>query len=664
MSENRITPADSKSASNCHAPHDDIWQAELDWQNGQPYSQQFGDIYFSTESGLAESQHVFLQHNHLSARWKTLDSSHFTIAETGFGTGLNFLCAWDLWKKTAPDTARLNFVSTEKYPLNPHDLKLALALWPSVAHLSHQLQLSYRHLAGGMHRLSFEHGRVTLTLLIGDASDMLGQLHASVDAWFLDGFAPSKNPDMWQAALFEQMGRLSHDQTTFSTFTSAGMVRRNLQQAGFMVEKVSGYGRKREMLCGRYATGKRHSVDRNLKAIVVGAGIAGCSTSRALALRGSKVTLVERHASIATEASGNLVAVLYPRLAMQETIMSRLALAGFLHTNRLLDELALAADAFSHCGLLQLAFDVREIERCKAVSALGLPEDIVRRTSAAEASRIAGIEVTQDALYFPQAGWVKPKVFCQALIHHPNIQQKLSTEAVRIEKKNDLWQVWDGKTLLDEAPVLVIAAANESLRFEQTAHLPLQPVRGQISIAPLSAVSQKLKTVICTDGYISPAIDGLHCLGATFSPDDTALDIRDGDHQANLAMLGKISTELQQGFNIEQFQGRAALRVATPDYLPLVGPVLDADVVMQDPPKHYNMPPALPYYEGLFINTGHGSKGITQAPICAELLASAIYGEPLPVASGTVSALDPNRFLLRKLGLKHFVHGLLSLDGK
>lgn len=642
---------------------DEICRTELDWQDGQPYSKQFGDIYFSTESGLAESQHVFLQQNHLPERWKSLDSNHFTIAETGFGTGLNFLCAWDLWGKAAPKSARLNFVSVEKYPLNPQDLKLALALWPSLAHLSQQLQACYAHLSNGMHRFSFEHGRITLTLLIGDASGMLGQLHASVDAWFLDGFAPSKNPDMWQPALFEQMTRLSHDQTTFSTFTSAGVVKRGLQTAGFRVGKVSGFGRKREMLCGQYASGERPTLNKSTKAIVIGAGIAGCSTSHALALRGWQVTLIERHESIASEASGNLAAVLYPRLAMQETTMSQLALAGFLHTNRLLGELDLASSAFAHCGVLQLAFDTREAERCRAVADLGLPEDIVRWVDSAEASLIAGIEITKDALYFPEAGWVKPKVFCEALIHRPDIHLKLSTEAVRIEKNNGLWQVWDGESLLDEAPILVIAAANESLRFRQTAHFPLQPVRGQVSIAPASAISRKLKSVICTDGYINPTIDGFHCLGATFSPDDKALDIRDEDHKENMAMLQKISPELHQSFNADHLQGKAALRVATPDYLPLVGCVLDADTLIQNPPKHYNMPPALPYFGGLYINTGHGSKGIAQAPFCAELLASAICGEPLPIASKVVSALDPNRFLLRKLGLKHFVQGLTGFAG-
>lgn len=634
--------------------------AELDWQNGQPYSQQFGDIYFSTESGLAESQHVFLQHNHLAERWKSLDSGCFTIAETGFGTGLNFLCAWDLWTKTAPQNARLHVVSVEKHPLDHHDIRLALALWPSLAHLSQQLLSCYQHLSNGMHRLSFDGDRITLTLLIGDACSMLSQLHAGIDAWFLDGFAPAKNPDMWQPALFRQMARLSRDQSTFSTFTSAGAVRRGLQDAGFIVEKVAGFGSKREMLCGRYAAGKTPRPARAQKAIVIGGGIAGCSSSHALASRGWAVTLIERHQSVAAEASGNPVGVLYPRLAMQETVMSRLALSGFLYTMRLLQRLNLPPDDFANCGLLQLAFNAREAKRCLAVSALGLPAETVRWVDRAEADMLSGIHLSKDALYFPQAGWVKPQAFCQGLARHPNIHARLATQAIRIEKIQGLWQVRDGENLVDEAPVIIIATANETLRFEQAAHLPLQAVRGQISTAPASGFSRQLKTVVCTDGYVSPAIGGYHCLGATFSPDDTSLDIRQEDHLANMAMLKRISPELQQSLDGESLQGRAALRCATPDYLPLAGALLDASLLASHPPRHYSTQPALPWLEGLYINTGHGSKGMTQAPICAEILASAICGEPLPVDTKLLSALDPNRFLLRKLGLKHLVKGLAS----
>ena len=192
-------------------------------------SQQYGDVYFSRASGLDETRHVFLEQNHLPQRWRDLQQDSFTIVETGFGTGLNFLCAWQLWLVCAPPAARLHFVRIEKYPLTLDDLTRALSLWPPLAAERAALLAQYGMLAPGWHRLSFAQGRVTLTLIIGDVQTSLPLLRAKADAWFLDGFAPSKNPEMWQPDLYIQMARLSHPSTTFATFTSAGLVKRGLQ---------------------------------------------------------------------------------------------------------------------------------------------------------------------------------------------------------------------------------------------------------------------------------------------------------------------------------------------------------------------------------------------------------------------------------------------------
>ena len=252
--------------------------AQLDWISGQPHSTEYDDIYFSVDNGLEETRHVFLAGNRLHERWQQLADNGttgaiFTIAETGFGTGLNFLCAWQAWNThfahrnlhvgqgANPNaiqnadcaTPRLHFISTELHPLTQADLAAALALWPELAPYSSQLVAQYQYIAAGWHGLEFDAGRVTLTLLVGEVASTLPQLRAKVDAWFLDGFSPAKNPAMWQASLYAQMARLSVPDTTFSTFTSAGMVRRGLQEAGFQVTKVHGFGRKREMLSGKYA---------------------------------------------------------------------------------------------------------------------------------------------------------------------------------------------------------------------------------------------------------------------------------------------------------------------------------------------------------------------------------------------------------------------------
>ena len=230
----------------------DTTVSDIEWRDGQPYSTRFQDIYFSNNDGLAETEYVFIQSNNLPSRFQQLDSPEFIIIETGFGTGLNFLCAARLWLSLAPANATLFFISTEKYPLTLADIKTSLSLWPDLNGLSHEFLAAYQDIFHGIATLSLFDNRVQLTLLLGDAAIMLSNLNIKADAWFLDGFAPAKNPEMWQTSLFSQMARLSKPATTFSTFTSAGIVKRGLQAAGFEVNKQPGFGKKREMLTGHY----------------------------------------------------------------------------------------------------------------------------------------------------------------------------------------------------------------------------------------------------------------------------------------------------------------------------------------------------------------------------------------------------------------------------
>lgn len=232
----------------------------IEWRDGQPFASAFDDVYFSSDNGLLETEYVFLQGNDLSNRWQHLNKNIFTIAETGFGTGLNFLCATQLWLSTAPTDATLHYISVEKYPLNLDDLTRALKCCPALKELTEPLLANYENLLNGEEPVNFYNNRVCLSLLIGDATMCLTALASSqknlntklIDAWFLDGFSPSKNPDMWQPKLFSLMALLSNSATTFATFTSASAVRRELIKAGFKVTKQSGFGKKREMLRGRF----------------------------------------------------------------------------------------------------------------------------------------------------------------------------------------------------------------------------------------------------------------------------------------------------------------------------------------------------------------------------------------------------------------------------
>ncbi|NLC09688.1 MAG: bifunctional tRNA (5-methylaminomethyl-2-thiouridine)(34)-methyltransferase MnmD/FAD-dependent 5-carboxymethylaminomethyl-2-thiouridine(34) oxidoreductase MnmC, partial [Gammaproteobacteria bacterium] len=342
-----------------------LQHAHIDWnEQGQPLSAEFADVYFSKQSGLDESRYVFIQHNQLTERFQQLDNSTpLVVAETGFGTGLNFLTCWQLFLQQAPEQARLHFISVEKYPLHAADLQLALALWPELEPLSAQLLQQYLVIQPGYQHFIFQQGRVCLTLLIGEASEQLSQLDAKVDAWFLDGFAPSKNPDMWSDALFSQLARLAKPQTTLATFTSAGFVRRGLQAAGFSMQRHPGFGHKREMLSGVFSGSHTASwaapwfarptqpSNAEKHAVIIGAGISGCASAYSLAIRGWRVTLIERNPHIALEASGNPQGVLYLKLSAHQTNLTQLILAGFGFSRRLLTHWS-ENPHFDCCGLL------------------------------------------------------------------------------------------------------------------------------------------------------------------------------------------------------------------------------------------------------------------------------------------------------------------------
>ena len=640
--------------------------AELDWNDqGQPLSRQFGDVYFAREDGLGETHHVFIDGNALAARCATLPAGgRLVIGETGFGTGTNFLCAWQQFERSAPEGARLHFVSVEKYPLARADLQRALALWPDLAPWSSQLLEQYVAIHPGFQRLVLDGGRVILTLLIGDALQMLPQLDARIDVWFLDGFAPDKNPEMWTAPLFQQLARLSAPGASLATFTSKGTVRRGLIEAGFAMRRLPGHGKKWEFLSGRYegAAGAPEKPwyarpdyrPEQREALVIGAGLAGCATAASLAARGWRVTLLERHDALAREASGNPQGVLYLKLSAHGTALSQLVLAGFGHTRRLLQRLQPGDWAAS--GVLQLAFDAKEAER-QARLAEAFPTDLLHSLTREQAEAIAGVALPAGGLFYPEAGWVHPPALCRLLAEQPSVRLLPHSEALELRRVDGRWQALDGERLLAEAPVAVLAGAAEVQRF--AAELPLKRIRGQISRLPQTDASQTLACVLCAEGYVAPPRAGEHTLGASFDFHNDDLTPTAAEHAGNLELLREISTDLADRLHAEtldpaRLEGRAAFRCTSPDYLPIVGPLPDpaafaeAYALLGKDARQVPETPC-PWREGLYVNSGHGSRGLITAPLCGELLAAWLEDEPLPLSRAVAEACHPNRFLLRKL---------------
>ncbi|PMZ03200.1 bifunctional tRNA (5-methylaminomethyl-2-thiouridine)(34)-methyltransferase MnmD/FAD-dependent 5-carboxymethylaminomethyl-2-thiouridine(34) oxidoreductase MnmC [Pseudomonas sp. FW306-02-F02-AA] len=648
--------------------------AQLDWDDqGRPRSRVFDDVYFSDQSGLDETRYVFIEQNRLSERFAELPAGErLVIGETGFGTGLNFLCAWQLFEQQAVAGARLHFISVEKYPLSPADMQRALTLWPDLKPFADQLLAQYVAIHQGFQRLVLDNGRVTLTLLIGDVLEQLPQLDAQIDAWFLDGFAPAKNPDMWTAELFAELARLSAPGSTISTFTSTGWVRRLLNAAGFKMRRTPGIGHKWEILRGEFvgwpqetsapATVKPwfarpNQLSGERRALVIGAGLAGCASAASLAARGWQVSLLERHADLAQEASGNPQGVLYLKLSAHGTALSQLIVSGFGHTRRLLEHLQRGVD-WDDCGVLQLAFNAKEAER-QAQLAAAFPADLLHLLDQPHAQAQAGIELAHGGLFYPEGGWVHLPALCQWQASPPNVQLLTHRDVLELRKVDDQWQAWDGETLLASAPVVVLAGAAEIKRFAHSAELPLKRIRGQITRLAQTAESRCLATVVCAEGYVAPARLGEHTLGASFDFKSDDLTPTTAEHLGNLELLEEISSDLvtrlhARQLDPEQLQGRAAFRCTSPDYLPIVGPLADSQAFAQAYTalsKDARQVPdiACPWLDGLYINSGHGSRGLITAPLSGELLAAWLDNEPLPLPRSVAEACHPNRFALRKL---------------
>lgn len=651
-----------------------VSHAQLDWDDqGRPHSRVFDDVYFSDKSGLEETRYVFLEQNRLQERFAALPvGGRLVIGETGFGTGLNFLCAWQLFDQHAEAGARLHFVSVEKYPLSHADLQRALALWPELAPFAEQLLAQYIAIHQGFQRLVLDNGRVTLTLLIGDALEQLPQLDAQVDAWFLDGFAPAKNPDMWTAELFAELARLAAPGSTISTFTSTGWVRRLINAAGFKMKRTPGIGHKWEILRGEFlgwpaetpapaaakpwfarppaVSGERH-------ALVIGGGLAGCATAASLAARGWRVSLLERHAALAQEASGNPQGVLYLKLSAHGTALSQLILSGFGHTRRLLEHLQRGVD-WDGCGVLQLAFNAKEAERQAQLAGAFAP-DLLHLLDKEQAQARAGITLEHGGLFFPEGGWVHPPALCEWQARHPLIEVLQHHDALELKQVDSQWQALQGDTVLAQASVVVLAGAAEIKRFSFSADLPLKRIRGQITRLPQTAQSQALATVVCAEGYVAPPRLGEHTLGASFDFKSDDLTPTVAEHAGNLEMLREISLDLLQRLGAdslapEQLEGRAAFRCTSPDYLPIVGPLAQREAfdhtyaaLGKDARQVPDAP--CPWLHGVYINSGHGSRGLVTAPLCAELLAGWLDNEPLPLPRNVSEACHPNRFALRAL---------------
>ena len=598
--------------------------ARLDWQGETPSAPAFADSYFSVEDGPAETRHVFLDGNRLAERFVALpEHAHFVIGETGFGTGLNFLSAAQLFLTLAPASARLHVISAEKHPLAGTDLARAQAGWTTFATLATELQACYPVAASGFHDRHLARGRIRLTLMFGAALAMFRQSRAKVDAWFLDGFAPSRNPDMWHPPLFDCLSGLSRPGATLATFTAAGFVRRGLTSAGFAMRKTPGFGRKRDMLTGQRAgdwVPRRHSPG---ECVVIGAGLAGACTAQALAERGHRVRVIDAE-GVAAGASGNLAGVVYTSASAHPTPQNRFYQASYLYALYRLNRLGFpaTADDGALSGVIQYPATTRHTDKAQAALTAGLWPEVALQAA----------EGPAGSLLFPDGGYLRPARWCAKLLDQANIEL-IQDFITNLSHENGQWQLQGERNRYQSETVILANAAAAAKLVDHP--LPLKQIRGQVSYCAATEASQAWQRAICHSGYLSPALGGLHCVGATFDLHEHDPAPRPEDNLRNLAELKNNLPDHWQALGAEQIKiegERVGFRCQSRDFLPLAGPALAASGE------------TLP---GLYLNIAHGSRGISSTPLCAALIAALVNDEAPPIDQEMTDALAPARFMLR-----------------
>ena len=649
-------------------------------QENTPVSDKFDDVYFSNQDGLAETHYVFLEGNQLWERWVNYQEAHFVIAETGFGTGLNFFAVTTLFREFRqkhPDSPlkRLYFISFEKYPLLLDALQQAHLAYPQFSHLAQHLQQHWLNPIQGCYRFHFD--ETTLDLWFGDVAENLPQLgdymNSKIDAWFLDGFAPSKNPDMWNEQLYQQMFRFTKLQGTFATFTAASAVRKGLENAGFNIKKRKGFGKKRECLSGQktqekltaLSTSWFHSQPANLKEqdiAIIGGGVASLCTAISLVKRGAKITIYCEDEQTALNASGNKQGAFYPQLSDDNERNIRFYIHAFAYGHQFLQWAIQQQIEFEYefCGVALCAYNEKAESKLNKIAKLNLPSDLYQSLNQTELSEKVGLPLPFGGAFIPQGAWLAPRQLVQhafAFLEKQGVQIKTLQKVTALSQTENGWQITtaENKTFCHE--VVVLANGHKLTEFEQTQKLPLYPVRGQVSQIPTSEKLLKLKTVLCYDGYLTPVDQAKtsHCIGASHVRDNATREFSLTEQQENQQKIQQnIPEEWTKEVDTSGNLARIGVRCSVRDLTPIIGAVPHFSAQQTQYQNLFNLRrrkqpiEQAENYPNLYLIGALGSRGLTSAPFLGETLASLIYGEPLPMSEDLIHNLMPNRSWVRR----------------
>ena len=562
---------------------------------------------------IDECEHVFIDGNNLKNRFRDLSpNSNFSIGEIGFGIGLNFLITCKAWLKYTEHNQVLEFYSFDKYIFELEDFNEFISSSSELKEYSEQLIKYYPKNIEGIQKISLFDGRISLNLVIGDISDTQEYIKsmAYIDAWFLDGFSPSKNPDLWSKELINSIGNTSYESSTISTYTSSGLVKRNLIDSGFAVRRTKGFAGKRHMLKGDALSKVSSKQGYSKKVAVIGSGITGCILSYLLAQKGIEVDLYEQSDSICAGASSHELLVTYPRLSAHDSAYGRFNLLSYVYATNFYENLK--TQSWKKTGVLILNHDEDTARRQKALLERRSDGKIYRHLNYAEASELSGIEVKYDGLHFKDAGYVLPNELCGFLTGSEkiNVFTNSKIENLSGDGMKTTFTIRDEHFEYDDVCLCTGSDSSELMNIDG-----FSTKRGQVSHLESIGKISRINLPICAKGYISPEVSNLHIVGSSYS-DHKHTDLTQEEHLSNLKKLQTILDE-----DVKVKSGKVGLRAISKDHMPMVGKK-----------------------DGIFLNTCHGSRASVSAPICAEIISNLITEDAPPLQSRELKALCPLRF--------------------
>ena len=584
------------------------------FSNGIIKSLDFDDIFFSVNDGIGEVEHVYLNANNLIEIFSK--RKHTVISELGFGTGLNFLLSWRLFDKYN-NSGSFDYISIEGYPLDLEILKKVYLKFPNLSKYSNALFKKLPPQWSGMHRLVFNNGKIRLTLIYGEVFEALQFASFKSDIWYLDGFNPKKNPQMWSLKVFEEVYRLTKETGTFSTFSSSGQVRENLSKAGFRVKKIKGFGKKKEMTIGK-KPGLSISKQSIKNVIIIGGGIAGASVARALKSRNINITILEKDKLLASGASGNLAAIQSPRIATVNTPSSRLSISGYRFARDLSKELSSSLNDISY----MLSVPLREKYRQEKLLLQGWPKDLIRKITDEDWKFIFGHKFPFEGVAHEYGGTIFPVKMIKSMVKD-NIEVIYNSHVQEFIKNVNGWKVKLNNGSSYAADALVIACAEGLKRLKQTSTFNLQYTQGQVTYINKQEVKNLPNSNFSFSGYITPIVEDNITVGSTFEKYNISRsDVSENGHRENINKIPEsIRSHLFDKLDFNNLKGKVSMRVSAYDRMPMMGTL----------------------EKNLFLLSALGSRGMVLGPLLGEALADLICEKPLSIDTEILNACDPHR---------------------